>query len=536
MTRSQSGSDSDERGARQGRETRDNHVARRVADELSRRAFLARAGGGVAGLSLLSMLGAAGLFAPGAAAGGPAGPASAGSGPIDADDPLAPRPPHFPVKAKHCIFLFMFGGPSQMDLFDYKPELQKRHGQTIELERRRHTPSPSKILGSQRSFAQYGETGQWCSDALPLLSQHMDKLAVVKSLYTDSFAHGSAVLQMNSGQIIQGHPAMGSWLTYGLGSENRKLPGFVVMHDPRGGPISGAVNWASGYMPAAYQGTLFRSIGDPLLDMSPAPMTGRAGMSRAMQREQIDALHALNARHAASRPGYSELAARIGSYELAYQMQETAPEALDLSQESEATREMYALNDPVGSHPLAVGPAVFGRQCLLARRLIQRGVRFVQIYHGGGHQQQTWDAHGGVEENLGIHCPEIDKPIAALLTDLERTGLLDETLVIWGGEFGRMPVAQVEGAGQNACPDGRDHNPKGFTMWLAGAGIKPGSYGATDEIGAEAVEGRHHVKELHGTILKLMGLDYHKLTYRYGGLDRRLTGPAEVDLIPEILA
>ncbi len=498
----------------------------RDAGELSRRAFLARAGGGVAGLSLLSMLGSAGLFGAAAADGGtPRGP----------DDPLAPRPTHFPVKAKHCLFLFMFGGPSQMDLFDYKPELQKRDGQTIELERRRHTPEPSKILGSRRQFAQHGETGQWCSDALPLLSRHMDKLCVLKSLYTDSFAHGSAVLQMNSGQIIQGHPALGSWLAYGLGTGNRNLPGFVVMHDPRGGPISGAVNWASGYMPAAYQGTLFRSAGDPLLDMSPAPMSGRAAMTRAMQREQIDALNALNRIHAGSRPGCSELAARIGAYELAYQLQDTAPEALDLSQETEATREMYALNDPVGPHRLAVGPAVFGRQCLIARRLIERGVRFVQIYHGGGHQQQTWDAHHGVEENLSIHCPEIDKPISALLTDLERTGLLDETLVIWGGEFGRMPVAQLEGAGQEACPDGRDHNPKGFTMWLAGAGVKPGSHGATDEIGAEAVEGRHHVRELHGTILHLMGLDYHRLTYRYGGLDRRLTGPAEVELIREIL-
>jgi len=500
---------------------------RNDGNELSRRAFLARAGGGVTGLSLLSMLGAAGMFAEGAAA-GPCAP-----GP---DDPLAPRATHFPVKAKRCIFLFMFGGPSQMDLFDYKPELQKRHGQTVELDRRRHTPVLSRILGSQRHFAQYGESGQWCSDALPLLSQHMDKLAVIKSLYTDSFAHGSAVLQMNSGQIIQGHPALGSWLTYGRGTENRNLPAFVVMHDPRGGPISGAVNWASGYMPAAYQGTLFRSAGDPLLDMSPAPMSFRAGMTRAMQREQIDALDALNRRHAATRPGYSELAARMGSYELAYQMQETAPEALDLSQETEATREMYALNDPVGPHRLAVGPAVFGRQCLIARRLLERGVRFVQIYHGGGHQQQTWDAHQGVEENLGIHCPEIDKPISALLTDLQRTGLLDETLVIWGGEFGRMPVSQQEGAGQVECASGRDHNPKGFTMWLAGAGVRPGSYGATDEIGAEAVEGRHHIRELHATILHLMGLDYHKLTYRYGGLDRRLTGPAEVELIREVIA
>jgi hypothetical protein len=494
----------------------------------SRREFL-QASGTAAGLSLLGLLTAGGLLgsasaqvAPGGAPGG---------------DPLAPRPQHFPAKAKRCIFLFMFGGPSQMDLFDYKPELNRRGGETITLEARRHKDRPSVLLASQRSFKQYGQTGSWCSDAFPLISRHMDKLAVIKSLYTDSFAHGSAVLQMNSGQILQGHPAMGSWITYGLGTENRDLPAFVVMHDPRGGPISGAVNWSSGYMPANFQGTLFRSAGDALLDLSPAPTpTGRFGMTPAMQRDQIDTLNALNAEHLRTRPNWSELSARMASYELGLHMQTTAREALDLSTEDEATREMYALNDPKGPHPLCVGPAVFGRQCLIARRLLQRGVRFVQIYHGGGHQQQTWDAHAGVEENLGIHAPEVDKPIAALLEDLQRTGLLDETLVIWGGEFGRQPVSQTTGAGQVACDTGRDHNPKAFTMWMAGAGIKPGSYGETDEIGAEAVVDRHHVRELHATILHLMGLDYHKLTYYYGGLQRRLTGPAEVELIHDVLA
>ncbi|MBM3984314.1 MAG: DUF1501 domain-containing protein [Planctomycetes bacterium] len=494
----------------------------RPDDGTTRREVLQRAGG-MAGLSLLSLLGAGGLFARQAAAAAP-------------DDPLAPRPQHFPARAKHCIFLFMQGGPSQMDLFDYKPGLQARAGQTIELDRRRHTPELGRLLGSQRSFRQYGQTGQWCSDAFPALSRHMDKLAVLKSLYTDSFAHGSAVLQLNSGQIIQGHPALGCWLLHGLGTGNRNLPGFVVMHDPRGGPISGTVNWASGYMPAAYQGTLFRSSGDPLLDLTPTPMAGRGAMTRAMQREQLDLIGRLNAHHAAARPASSDLAARAGSYELAYEMQVTAPEALDLSQEDEATRAMYCVDEPPGEHPLSVGPAPFGRQCLLARRLLQRGVRFVQIYQGGGHQQQTWDAHQGVEENLSIHCPEVDRPIAALLEDLQRTGLLDETLVIWGGEFGRMPVSQMAGAGQTECPDGRDHNPKAFTMWLAGAGVRPGSYGATDEIGAEAVEGRRHVRELHATILHLMGLDYRRLTYPYGGLDRRLTGPADVELIREVLA
>ncbi|MCZ6598453.1 MAG: DUF1501 domain-containing protein [Planctomycetota bacterium] len=490
--------------------------------EPTRRELLAGAGRSAAGLSLLSALGSAGLFARRSQAGG-AGP-------------LAPRAPHFPAKAKHCIFLFMCGGPSQMDLFDYKPELRARHGQTVDLERRRGDMRPSVILGSKRKFRRYGATGQWCSDALPRIARHMDKLAVVKSLYTDSFAHGSAILQMNSGQTIQGHPALGAWLGYGLGTENRNLPGFVVMHDPRGGPISGPANWTSGYMPAAYQGTLFRSGGAPLLDLSPSPSArGRAGMDRAMQRAQVDALHALNAEHLAERPGYSELEARMGTYELAYQMQRTAPEALDLSREDEATIEMYGLRDPKGDHPLTVGPAPFGRQCLIARRLIARGVRFVQIYQGGGHQQQTWDAHHGVEENLTIHAPEIDGPISALLSDLERTGLLEETLVVWGGEFGRQPVSQQAGPFQVANADGRDHNPKGFTMWLAGAGIRPGSYGSTDELGAEAAEKRHHVRDLHATILHLMGLDHLRLTYPYGGLDRKLTGVVEARVIEGIL-
>jgi hypothetical protein len=292
-------------------------------------------------------------------------------------------------------------------------------------------------------------------------------------------------------------------------------------------------------MPAAYQGTLFRATGDPLLDMTPAPDgRARALMSRELQRRHLDGLQELNVLHAAGRtlsPDAGELAARIANYELAFRMQVSAPEALDLTQEDERTKELYALHDPTPDHRLAVGPAVFGRQCLIARRLLERGVRFVQIYHGGGHQQQTWDAHHGVEENLSIHAPEVDKPIAALLTDLQRRGLLEDTLVIWGGEFGRQPTSQQASQFQIASPDGRDHNPKGFSMWMAGAGITPGSYGATDELGAEAVEGRHHVRELHASILHLMGLDRHLLSYLYGGLDRRLVGPAETPLIERLL-
>lgn len=479
----------------------------------TRREFLWQTGAGFAGVALTALLDRDGFFT-GRAWGAP-----------PSAEPLAPRAAHARKRAKACIFLFMYGGPSQMDLFDYKPELQKRDGQSVQLEMRRHSTQQVRLLASKRSFARYGQSGQWCSDALPHLAHHMDELAVVKALYSDSFAHGSAMLQMNSGRIIQGHPSLGSWLGYGLGSLNQNLPGYVVMLDPRGGPISGASNWSSGFMPAAYQGTLFRSAGQPILNLAPG-----SDLTPAMQRDRVSTANALNAEHLATRPGYSELQARIASYELAFQLQTTAPEALDLTRESDATKELYGLNDPAPDHPLAVGPAVFGRQCLIARRLVERGVRFVQIYHGGGHQQQNWDAHNGVEENLKIHCPEIDRPIAGLLTDLKRRGLLDETLIVWGGEFGRQPVAQGGSAG-------RDHNPKGFTYWLAGGGAKGGtSYGETDEIGHEAVVDKHHIRDLHATILHLMGLDHRKLTYFYGGLEQKLTGVLDAEVIRGIVS
>ena len=432
--------------------------------------------------------------------------------------PLIPKPRHFPVKAKSCIFLYMYGGPSQMDTFDYKPELQKYHNKTVDMEIRRREVRQSRLLGSQREWKQYGQSGQWCSDALPHISQHMDKLAVVKSLYMDSFAHGSANLQMNSGRTLQGHPSLGAWIAHGLGTQNQNLPGFVVMLDPRGGPIPGAANWTSGYMPAAYQGTVLRSTGSPILNLTPRVM-----VDHAMQGSKVRAINALNGEHMRGREGYSELSARMASYDLAYQLHSSAPDALDLSGESEATKVSYGLRDVKGDHPLAIAPEHFGKQCLIARRLVERGVRFVQLYSGGGHQQQNWDAHNGVEENLKIHCPEVDRPIAGLLADLEQRGLLEETLVVWGGEFGRQPVWQGDRGG-------RDHNPKGFTYWFAGAGIKGGvSYGETDPLGHKAVVNRHHVRDLHATILQLMGLDHQQLTYNYGGLNQKLTGvePAE---------
>ncbi len=482
----------------------------------SRRQFLWEMGAGFAGLALSSVLSTDGFFAK---------HGLFAAEPKTFSSPLKPRPQHFKARARSVIFLYMYGGPSQMDLFDYKPELQKRDGQEVQMEIRRRSVQPSKLLASRRKFRQCGQSGLWCSDALPHISEHMDKLAVIKSLYADSFAHGSANLQMNCGRLIQGHPAVGAWVGYGLGTVNENLPGFVVMLDPRGGPISGASNWASGYMPAAYQGTVFRSSGDPILNLSPA-----SGLPPKLERDQITAINALNAEHLRDRPGYSELEARVASYELAFQLQTAAPEALDLSQETENTRRMYGLDDPKTEHSLALGPAHFGRQCLIARRLVERGVRFVQIYSGGGHQQQNWDAHFGVEENLAIHCPEVDKPIAALLTDLAQRGLLDETLIVWGGEFGRQPVSQGD-------KGGRDHNPKGFTYFMAGGGVKGGtSYGETDEFGHEAAIDRHHIRDLHATILHLMGLDYRKLTYFYGGLDQKLTGVEDAQVIQGVLA
>ncbi len=476
---------------------------------LSRREFLRQFGTSVAGTALSGIFLGDRVFASDDAA----------------RSPLAPSPSHFPTKAKACIYLYMYGGPSQMDLFDYKPVLQKYHGKTVDMEIRRRDYRPSKLLGSERTFRRRGQSGLWCSDAFPHIARHMDQLAVVKSLYMNSFAHGSANLQMNSGRTLQGHPALGAWIAQGLGSRNPNLPGFVVMLDPRGGPIPGAANWTSGYMPAAYQGTVLRSTGNPILNLNPS-----TGLPHSLQGMKIQTINALNRLHRRNRESYSELSARMATYDLAYQLHSSAPEALDLSKEDERTKELYGLNAPKADHPLAIPPAHFGRQCLIARRLVERGVRFIQLYSGGGHQQQNWDAHFGVEENLKIHCPEVDRPIAGLLTDLKQRGLLDQTLVVWGGEFGRQPVFQGENGG-------RDHNPKGFTYWLAGAGVRAGTeHGETDELGHEAVVDRHHIRDLHATILHLMGLDHEALTYHYGGLDQKLTGVVPAEPIHPLIA
>lgn len=420
---------------------------------------------------------------------------------------LGEKPGHFVPRAKSVIFLLMNGGPSQVDTFDPKPELAKYAGEPLP-ESKRFINSGGRPLGyltpAWRPFRRGGESGLPVSDYLPEIRNHADKLCVIHSCHTDSHAHGSALVAMNTGKTFIGRPSLGSWAVYGLGSENENLPGFVVMLDKRGGPIGGQPNWSSGFLSAAHQGTLFRPQGPPILNLAPPQH-----VTDNVQRRRLALLETLNREHLRTRYD-TDLEARIQSYELAYQMQSAAPEAVDLSQESTHTLEMYG----VGKQPTDE----FGRNCLIARRLVERGVRFVQLYSGGGHLEETWDAHESIEKNHGRHGAEVDQPIAALLTDLERTGMLDQTLVVWGGEFGRMPFSEGPGA------PGRNHNPYGFTMWLAGGGVKGGMrYGATDEFGFEAIENRVHLHDLHATLLAAMGLDHEALTYFHQGREESLT-------------
>jgi hypothetical protein len=478
----------------------------------TRREFLWEVGGGFAGLALLDLLSRDGFFAKKAAA-------AEAKPPTVAPYLLAPKEPHFPAKAKHAVFLFMNGAPSHVDTFDPKPALDRFHGTPYRGDAA--VGSNGRPIGhlmkSPFAFRKCGQSGLEISSLFPNVSQFADELCVVRSLFTDTAAHASGCLQMNTGSVQIGKPSLGAWLSYGLGSLSDRLPSFVVMIDPRGGPISSASNWTAGFMPAAYQGTLFRSQGVPLLDLATP-----AGVSNPTQRRTLDLLARLNEQHLQSHPGGSELAARIQSYELAYRMQTSADEVVDLNRESEQTRERYGLNDK--------RTADFGRKCLITRRLLEKGVRFIQLYSGGGHLEDTWDGHTDCIANHKLHAGETDRPIAALLADLKQTGLWDETLVIWGGEFGRTPTS--EGVGK----PGRDHNPHGFSMWLAGAGVKGGqAVGATDELGFKAVEDRCHVSDFHATILHLMGLDHTKLTFFYQGLKQRLTG-VRGNVLEQVLA
>jgi hypothetical protein len=478
----------------------------------TRREFLWQTGGGFMGTALAGMMGND-FFAKQSVA-------ADGTSPFKYANPLAVKKPHFPAKAKNVIFLFMYGGPSQVDTFDYKPKLYPLDGKTIEVKTfgRGGKRTKGRVVGPKWKFKRYGKCGKMVSDLFPNLGTCVDDIGFIHSMYADSPLHGSAMLMMNSGRILSGFPCLGSWATYGLGTVNQNLPGFVVMLDPTGGPISGAKNWTSGFMPASYQGVQLRSSGSPILDLKPP-----AGMTISTQRKLIDQLNKYNAQHNATRKSNSNLAARIASYELAFNMQKHAPEAVDVAKEPEHIRKMYGVGEKRTND--------FGTKCLMARRLVQRGVRFVQIYSGGNHNDNNWDAHSDMVRNHTYHAGNTDLPIAGLIKDLKQQGMLDETLIVWGGEFGRQPTAEY------AKGTGRDHNSYGFTMWMAGGGIKGGiSVGTTDELGAAAVDNPFHVKHLHATVLQQMGLDPNKLSFFYGGLDQKLVGVEPVKPIKQLIA
>jgi hypothetical protein len=468
-----------------------SHVARPT----SRREFLSRAGAGFGGLAL------AALLARDGAAGEPHTPGDHHA----PADPLAPRPPHRKAKARSVIFCFMDGGPSHIDLFDPKPELKKLAGKPLPASFPRpmtamgataHTP----LLASQRKFKQHGQSGLWVSDWYPEIASCADDLVVLRSCKADGQTHVASVCQMNTGTLLPGRPSLGAWTLYGLGTECDNLPGFVVAADSNLDPPGGEINWGTGFMPATYQGTHFLQGKTPVLYTDVPP-----GVVEARQRGKVDYINQLNRYYASRHDLHDHVEARIAAYELAYRMQSSTPEVVNLAGETKSTLQLYGLDRPE--------TAVNGRNCLLARRLVERGVRFVQLYMGAG---SRWDAHRDLDENHAHYCRESDRPIAGLLKDLKRRGLLDSTLVIWGGEFGRTPMSE--------SGNGRDHNPFGFTMWLAGGGVKAGmTYGGTDEIGLYAVDKPAHIRDVHATILHLLGLDHKALTFLHDGREERLT-------------
>ncbi len=470
----------------------------------SRRDFLQRAGLGCGSLALTKLLTEEGLLGQAVS-------------PVESSGPVPG--PHFTPRAKSVIWLFMPGSPSQVDTFDYKPELQKRNGEKLEGAdpKTGFFTTNGKILASPFEWQQHGESGTWVSEIFPNMAKHVDDMAFLYSCFSQSNNHTPAMLEMNSGMFLQGRPAMGSWVTYGLGSENQNLPGFVVLHGamPRGGkPI-----WAPGFLPRKFQPTAINGT-NPIGNLA-----RRKNMGDQHQRAQLDILRAMNRVHGEPRSLERDLAARIESFELAYRMQTAAPEAMDVNQESKATQQAYGVDQKETQ--------LVGRQCIMARRLVERGVRFVQLYAGtngggGGVADVPWDGHNDIGANHRIAAKSVDQPIGALLADLKSRGMLDDTLVVWGGEFGRTSDAQ--------SGKGRDHNPNAFTMWMAGGGIKGGAhYGASDEFGYKAVENRVSVNDLHATILHLLGIDHERLTYFFNGRDFRLTDVAG-KVINEILA
>jgi len=490
-----------------------------IADRLlaSRRQFLTRTGQGFGLLALAGLLDQAGALAADSTAG--VNPAARQL------HPLAPRPAHFPTRAKSVIWLFMNGGPSQVDTWDYKPELAKRDGQDLpgfDKNTGFFTAEVGPLFKSPFQFKQYGKSGTWASEIFPHLVEHVDDLAFIHSCFTETNNHSPALFEINTGMNRMGFPCVGSWVTYGLGTESQNLPAFVVMYDTlgRGLPKGHASNWGAGFLPGVYQGTALNAQGAPIDNL-----VRPAGMTDDAQRRQIDLLNRLNGLHRDQHPAEAALAARIESFELAYRMQMAAPEAFDVDREPEKVKKLYGLDEKRCAH--------FARQALVARRLVERGVRFVQIYSGGMENERSWDGHVDIAGNHRQFAGETDQPIAALISDLKRTGLLASTLVICCGEFGRLPIVQRKKDSKNL---GRDHNPHAFTCWFAGGGVKGGvHYGETDEIGFKAVTDRVSVNDLHATILHLLGLDHTKLTYRYNGRDFRLTDVAG-NVVKAILA
>lgn len=474
-----------------------NQLNRQNLHAITRRQFFGKTAWGISSIALASLLNEK-LFA------GKQAPAII--------NPLAPRAPHFAPKAKRVIYMFMEGAPSQLDLFDYKPKLADLNmkpcpEEMIKGERFAFIKGVPKILATPHKFARHGKCGMELSELLPHLATVADDITLVRSMVTDAFNHAPAQIFLNSGSTQIGRPSMGSWLNYGLGSESQDLPGFVVMLSGGGQPSGGTACWSSGFLPTVYQGVQFRSQGDPVLFLSNPP-----GMSAKDRRRSLDALHDLNEMEL-NATGDPEIGTRMNSFEMAYKMQTSAPELMDISKEPKYIHEMY------GTEP---GKVAFSNNCLLARRLIERGSRFVQLYHRG------WDQHGTapktdivLPEGLPNQCKETDRPMAALIKDLKQRGLLEDTLVIWGGEFGRTPMNEERNGSKFL---GRDHHPKAFTIWMAGGGIKSGyTHGATDDFGYNVVEGKIHVHDLQATILHCLGLDHTKLTYKFQGRDFRLT-------------
>lgn len=488
-----------------------------VSQTLTRRQWLARAGCGAGTLGLAGLLQDEGLLESAAGEEGLGGRAL---------NPLAPRQPHFEPKAKRVIWLFINGGPSQVDTWDYKPALEKWHDRSI----REFAPdfqnttgffknAVGNLMKSPFRFTPRGECGRMIPEIFPHLGEHVDRMAFILSGHTESNNHSPALFAMNTGMPRMGFPCVGSWVTYGLGSESRNLPGFVVMSDPkgRGLPKGHAANWSAGFLPGVFQGTHLKPQGQPIENLSRP-----AGVPEAAQRNQLNLLKSLNTLHLNDHRADTELAARIESFELAYRMQSAAPEALDITAESEHVQKRYGIGDERCDH--------FARQCLVARRLLERGVRFIQIYSGGMENQRSWDGHNDIEGNHRQFAGETDRPVAGLLSDLAERGLLQDTLVIWCGEFGRLPVAQ------KAAKPGRDHNPHCFCAWMAGGGVRGGAvHGASDEIGYKAQDDRVHLNDLHATILHLLGMDHEKLTYRYNGRRFRLTDVAG-EVLHDIIA